>query len=792
MKKLFTLLMLASMMVVNSNGQCGPNESTIVVSINTDNWGYETSWTIADDSGTIYAQAAAGSLLNNTSYDDTVCVPAGVCLSFQIQDTYGDGITGTGGFALSVSNVVVSEGNAFGYGTNVHLNCAPGTFCSTAIPLDGYGTYSGEFDNSWFVYTATETGTFNFSTCNLNTCDTRIYIYDVCNQDYLDEGPPGTYTYNDDSDCGAQADLNVVFNSGETYYIRIGDAADACTDAINFTFNYVGPVQGCTDATACNYNPMAGLDDGSCIYFPSPLCTGPDLRFDSLEFVNTLYLMTRTTQACDVEEGCVLGYGTRYVLTFSSKIDNVGDIDYYIGTPSANPQMFNTQNCHGHTHYNAYGDYRLYDMAGNMIPAGHKNGFCVMDLCGFGQYTCGNMGISSGCYDRYGAGTQCQWVDLTDIPTGDYRLMIVVNPFHLEDALGHHETNYSNNATQVCIHVEHNEGAAPTWSVLPDCNVFVDCLGNPNGTAVMDCNGECNGNALWGDVHDDNAINAQDTDMYMSMLANQSAEVTPCNDLSGDGHLSVYDAALMQWCHHSAPVMGPDGVMHQICSFPRNVINDSQYAGLAISSFNADEHYIDVEITSPDANIMAYQFGVTGITISSVQSLVDATEFPAQTEFNAFTNQVICISPLDSTIERQAAPRSLVRIYYSDITASTICIEPIIDLVRIGGERVQPYIYGNCATTIGVNVLGNEMGAHMVVQPNPVNTNARLIFGGTKELPRFITIHDQAGRVVKTVAVNADMSNSMNIELSDLANGVYTITALQNETAVMSARFVKL
>jgi hypothetical protein len=293
-------------------------------------------------------------------------------------------------------------------------------------------------------------------------------------------------------------------------------------------------------------------------------------------------------------------------------------------------------------------------------------------------------------------------------------------------------------------------------------------------------------------VQDDDAINAQDTDMYMSMLANQSAEVTPCNDLSGDGHLSVYDAALMQWCDHSAPVMGPDGVMHQICSFPRNVINDNQYAGLAISSFNADEHYIDVEITSPDANIMAYQFGVTGITISSVQSLVDATEFPAQTEFNPFTNQVVCISPMDSTIERQAAPRGLVRIYFSDVTASTICIEPIVDLVRNGGERVQPYIYGNCATTIGVNVLGNEMGAHMVVQPNPVNTNARLIFGGTKELPRFITIHDQAGRVVKTLAVNADLSNSMNIELSDLANGVYTITALQNETAVMSARFVKL
>lgn len=792
MNKFFTLLVAACILSTRLLAQCGPNESTVVVSIQTDAWGYETSWTLTDDAGNVYGQAAAGSLGNNLVYNDTICVPTGACLAFQILDTYGDGITGQGGFSLYVNNELISEGNAFGDGTNVHLNCPDGTYCSTATTITDYGTFNAPYDNSWFVYTATETGTYNISTCNLNTCDTRIYIYTNCSQDYMDEGPPGTYSYNDDADCGAQADLNVVFNSGNTYYIRIGDAANSCPDPINFTFNYVGPVQGCTDATACNYNPLAGIDDGSCIYFPSPLCTGPDLRFDSLEFVNTLYLMTRTTQSCDVEEGCVLGYGTRYVLTFSSKIDNVGDIDYYIGNPNANPQMFNTQNCHGHTHYNAYGDYRLYDMAGNMIPAGHKNGFCVMDLCGFGQYTCGDMGISTGCYDRYGAGTQCQWVDITDIPTGDYRLMIVVNPFHMEDALGHHEINYNNNATQVCIHIEHIDGAAPTWSVLPDCNVFVDCLGNPNGSAVMDCNGECNGNALWGDVQDDNVIDTQDTDMYMNMLAAASSEVTNCNDLSGDGTLSVYDAALMQWCHHSAPVMGPDGVMHQICSFPRNVMNSTEYAGLAISSFNPEQHYVDIEITSPDANILAYQFGLTGITISSVQSLVDDVEFPAQIEFNAYTNQIICISPADSTIERQAAAQSLVRVYYSDITASTICIEPIVDLVRNGGERVQPYIYGNCVTTVGINVLGDELDAHMVVQPNPVSSNARVIFGGATELPRFITICDQAGRVVKTIPVSADLSNSMNIELSDLANGVYTITAKQNETAVMSVRFVKL
>jgi hypothetical protein len=37
------------------------------------------------------------------------------------------------------------------------------------------------------------------------------------------------------------------------------------------------------------------------------------------------------------------------------------------------------------------------DENGDLVPVGHKNGFCVMDLFGFGQYNCSDMGISSGC-----------------------------------------------------------------------------------------------------------------------------------------------------------------------------------------------------------------------------------------------------------------------------------------------------------------------------------------------------------------------------------------------------------
>ena len=789
--KHYYLAFAAFLLAFTASAQCPIGQSQVVLTITTDNYPGETTWNIADDDGTVLA---SGGPFNQDywTYEQTVCVPTNACLTLRIIDSFGDGIYAPGGYTLTIDGVEVSAGAVAAYGLTRHFNCPPGTNCTDAFTIENEGDYIAEYDNTWYMYNCSVTGTYNISTCGTNTCDTRIYVYQNCNYEYLDEGPPGTYAYNDDAGCGAQANLNVIFEAGQSYYIRIGDAADNCPNAIPFSFTYTGAVTGCTDPTACNYNPLAEDDDESCIYPPNPLCTGPDLRFDSIDFVNSLTLMTRTTQSCDIEEGCVLGYGLRYVLAFSSKIDNVGDQDYYIGNPAANPQMFNTQNCHNHTHYNAYGDYRLVDMQGNIIPAGHKNGFCVMDLCGGGQYTCGNMGISSGCYDVYGVGTSCQWVDITEIPTGDYRLIIIVNPFHLPDALGRYETNHENNATGVCIHIEHNEGGAPTWELIDGCEVYTDCMGVVGGSASMDCNGECNGPAMWGDVYDDDALDHQDTEMYLNMIAQMGSEATTCNDLSGNGELSVYDIALMQWCGHSAPIMGPDGVLHQVCAFPRDVVNPQQMAGVAIHSINYEDNYIDIELSSPDANVLGYQFGISGIEISGVESLVDETAYPVMMNYNEITNEIVCISPQDSVIYRDEEPIQLVRVYYDNITASQICIDPMVDIVNKNGERTVSYIYGNCVSSVGVTTLAGEVDAHMVVVPNPVMNTAQIRFVGAHSAQGTLIVRDQLGREVRRTAVNTAPDRTMQVDFSDLTKGVYTISLYQTQRTAQTVRFVKL
>ena len=433
MKKLLLLLVCSLWFTLQSSASCSPGYTEIIVQIVPDNYPNEISWTIVDSNGSIVANAGA--------VGDTICVPTGSCNTFTIYDSFGDGFINPGGYWVYADGTLIANGGNFGFQADYAINCPAGIHCSSPITLST-GSHTANFDDTWFVYAPTISGTYNISTCGNNTCDTKIWVYSACPVAPYVEGPPGTYAYNDDNNCGTQANLDVIFVANTTYYIRIGDNSNQCSVPINFDLAYVGPIAGCMDPTACNYNPLATIDDGSCIYPGNPNCTGPDLQLDSMAFLNSLGIQSHAAGGCDIDEGCVTGYGTRYVISFTSKINNIGPLDFYIGDPAANPTMFNTNNCHGHAHYEGYGDYRLFDSNGNLVPAGHKNGFCVMDLCGFGQYNCSMMGISSGCYDAYGAGTQCQWIDITDVPEGDYRVVAIINSHHLPDALGHYETNY--------------------------------------------------------------------------------------------------------------------------------------------------------------------------------------------------------------------------------------------------------------------------------------------------------------------------------------------------------------
>jgi len=165
----------------------------------------------------------------------------------------------------------------------------------------------------------------------------------------------------------------------------------------------------------------------------------PDLIVDGDAARNSAALSEQTFEAddCAVQEACVAAAGTRTLLRFDGDIVNVGSGDLQIGSPENNP-LFQWSECHQHYHLENIMTFELLDPTG--APAvgdlgrvvGRKQGFCIQGIEQVAgdspdPYNCQNQGLATGWEDIYGASLNCQWLDVTGVPEGDYLLRITVN-----------------------------------------------------------------------------------------------------------------------------------------------------------------------------------------------------------------------------------------------------------------------------------------------------------------------------------------------------------------------------
>ncbi|MBL7943655.1 MAG: hypothetical protein JNM00_12860, partial [Flavobacteriales bacterium] len=372
--------------------------------------------------------------------------------------------------------------------------CEPGESCDLPF-VAVIGNQVAPFADAWYSFVPDQSGQWKISTCGLATCDTGLWLYDYCNMANFDDSNAAALTYNDDN-CGVQSEITPLMAAGQTYYIRVGDVGDVCGGAaIPFLIEYIGPWAGCMDVSACNFDPVA-TEPGPCYYGTDPNCDGlgPDLEVQGNVLLSSMYETTiNVTDGCLVNEGCAQGFGDRQIIRFTTHIKNIGNQDYFIGVPSAGNEQFEWDECHNHYHYEGYAEYLMYDYAGNPMPQlGFKNGFCVLDLeCsggGAGKFTCGNMGITAGCGDYYNSGLACQWVDITDVPDGDYYLVVRTNWDQSPDQAGHYEQRYDNNFSHVCVHIERDiDGNIVNFTKDNTCAIPLDCIGFPFGPNAPDC-----------------------------------------------------------------------------------------------------------------------------------------------------------------------------------------------------------------------------------------------------------------------------------------------------------------
>ncbi|CAN5378546.1 hypothetical protein BH11BAC2_BH11BAC2_21760 [soil metagenome] len=783
---LFIMFFFLSTGIVKS--QCPPGFSQIKLELLSDNFPQETNWYMYDIAGNLLASGAPTA--QATLYSDSICVPIGACTLVEITDAYGDGICcgyGNGHFTIYVDGVEVDSGGYFGREDQRYVNCPPGSICSNSFPAYTDTIYSAIGNSTWYSFTPDTTGSYEISTCfPSNTCNTRIWVYDHCLNLQWDSLIYGT-TYFNDSACGQQAFIAAGMFVGQTYYIRIGGDSSCVDSTITWQMIFGGQVVGCTDPTACNYDPLATIDNGSCLAPGDPGCNhGPDLVVNENILRNSLSVSyVNGNDACLIGEGCLSGYGQREVINFSTHISNNGDLDYYIGIPQPGNPQFVLDQCHGHWHYVGYAKYELYDSLQNKMQSGFKNGFCVLDLgcfTGTAKFGCGNMGITAGCFDEYGAGLACQWIDITGIPDGHYSLVVKVNWDHSPDKAGRVEQSYDNNTGIVCFNLSHSGGVGMV-TLDPICTPIIDCAGDTFGLATKDCIGNCNGSRLKGDLDVDADLDSLDMIQYMNDIVNGIAS-TPCSDLSGDGLLTVTDAARVNGCVRDSAGTHSHGsgtqVTHPHCEFPYNLININDTIQLGIEAINTGLKYIDLKILNPNCSLLGIDFTMSGLIIDSVNVLQVA--YTPLITFNALSGRVAVLAADENSYGKQQIPIALLRVYYNSLTSNTICVQSIQSALNQDYEETVKSIFDGCVSITGVGHVYNS--TMITAQPNPTSGIIILKTEILNAQQAEIEIYDAMGKLMLSSTDQLNNGNGTLIDLSKFRNGVYLMQIRTKEITV--------
>jgi hypothetical protein len=153
-----------------------------------------------------------------------------------------------------------------------------------------------------------------------------------------------------------------------------------------------------------------------------------DMMKDTIEITTAAFAPTD----CEVLEACVELPGVRRLLRFDTVTANLGDADLVVGVPPApgvSDDLFTWSPCHGHHHVTGYASYTV---RGGAIALGRKQSFCLHDVQAIeptsgNNYDCTKQGISAGWADVYPRSLPCQFIDITDLPSGTYTLEVEVN-----------------------------------------------------------------------------------------------------------------------------------------------------------------------------------------------------------------------------------------------------------------------------------------------------------------------------------------------------------------------------
>ncbi|HIG58248.1 MAG TPA: hypothetical protein EYQ21_02440 [Flavobacteriales bacterium] len=217
--------------VTIDDGSCIFGGVEITFTILTDNYPGETTWSIADASGSVVMTGGPYSS-SGTTYSSTVCADNG-CYDLTINDSYGDGICcgyGTGNYVITSQGETLVSGGEFASTETVN-------FCVSGDSAGCTDSTACNYDSAANI----DDGSCEYSSCAGCTDAT------ACNYD-------STATLDDGSCLVGGCMIPYACNYDVDAGCQLAGSCDYSSCA------------GCMDPSACNYDLAATIDDESCEY----------------------------------------------------------------------------------------------------------------------------------------------------------------------------------------------------------------------------------------------------------------------------------------------------------------------------------------------------------------------------------------------------------------------------------------------------------------------------------------------------------------------------------------------
>ena len=291
-------------------------------------------------------------------------------------------------------------------------------------------------------------------------------------------------------------------------------------------------VDGCTDMSACNYDPEANNDDGSCEY--------PE---DNYDCDGNCTVDTDCTGECggdaEVDDcGICEGDGSQCTASLSLSIDDqtghmlvhmanamdVAGFQFNVSNVSINGVSGGSAEANGFMVSGANGNVVGFSLTGNVIPPGDEV-LVEIDFAALWNEACLNSVVLSDAL-----GNAIDWT-AGDCITLDYT---VIDGCMDSDACNFNpEANVDDGS---CEYAEEN------YDCDGNCIVDIDCAGECGGTAELDQCGICDGdNSTCSGCTDPYALNYDSEAIVDDGSCQYPADVTIwVENVSSDGEISVY------------------------------------------------------------------------------------------------------------------------------------------------------------------------------------------------------------------------------------------------------------